>query len=406
MKNILRSTLFALGLLFVSSPAFAVICGGGAGGTCFWILAGGAANWNATTNWSLTSGGVSCVCTPAGGEAIIFDSNSGTNGSTINANISIASLDTSGTGGSGSPFTGTITHNSSIIVTITGDLFRWGTGTIYAAGSTNRGFTFTPLDTHTVLLTSNGVSFSNATVLVAATDTNKTGVVQLQDNYSQGTGGSLTVTTGGFDANGKNLTLPNFSSTGSGVRAVTMGSSNTWTMQGTTGGTWDFTTTTNMTYTQGTANIVLNDTTATPFTFIGGGKTFNNLTINSKTAPGYVQFKGSPTFANMSVTAPIGIQVFGSTTLTISNAPTWTGSSGNYVVLHTNATTGSVSGNATLAITTGTMQLHWAAIDSLTLNGAASADNSFNLGGNNTGSGTGWNITAPIVGGGGHCIGC
>ena len=72
-------------------------CGTG-GGNCYRIGTGGA--WSNTANWSATSGGPSCGCTPAATDNVIFNATP-TGTTTLAANTTVASIDMTG-------FTGTL----------------------------------------------------------------------------------------------------------------------------------------------------------------------------------------------------------------------------------------------------------------------------------------------------------
>lgn len=85
----------------------------------FWVGGGSANTWVATgnTNWSATSGGANNASVPGSADTAIFDANSGAGNSVISAGIVIALLNCTG-------YTGTITHNASVVLQIA------GTGTI------------------------------------------------------------------------------------------------------------------------------------------------------------------------------------------------------------------------------------------------------------------------------------
>src|SRR5439155_2305887 len=69
--------------LFVSNAAASCV-----GGNCFWIA--GSGNFSDSTHWSLTSGGVTCVCTPGATDTVTFDANSG-GGTATQDNVSFTS---------------------------------------------------------------------------------------------------------------------------------------------------------------------------------------------------------------------------------------------------------------------------------------------------------------------------
>jgi alpha-tubulin suppressor-like RCC1 family protein len=80
----------------------------------YWVGGGSSANWDATgpTNWSTTAGGSNNASVPTSADDVYFTSDS-SSASTLSQNISIKSLDMNG-------YTGTLTHNSSVTLTIVG----------------------------------------------------------------------------------------------------------------------------------------------------------------------------------------------------------------------------------------------------------------------------------------------
>lgn len=398
MKTVLRSLLLAFalfaGALLPSGPAWAT-CGDGAS-TCFWIPGGGAANWSATTNWSATSGGASCTCTPATGDSVTIDANSGTNGSTINANISLANFDASAAS------TLTLTHNTAITLTITSNTFKFGTNLTYTPASTTSLVKFTSTS-GTTAITSNAKRFGAVTLDGVA------GTFQPQDNFRADavTGCVLTLTNGTFDAatvGTINVTAQLFNTANTNTRALKLGSG-TWTLSG-VGSVWNIssTTTTGLTYTQGTAGIVIsgNSGSTSTATFLGAGLTYTSVSVTGGNGNPAVLFQGTGnTIATFSITAPAFVQVNTGQTLNITNAFTLNGASGTSVVhLESGSTSG---GTGTISVTSGSPTFSFAAIRGMTFTGGATftATNSFDLGGN-----VGIAITAPVTGtGGGHVIG-
>ena len=126
------------------------------GGNCYRIGAGGA--WNGTSNWSNTSGGASCTCTPAATDNAYFDANP-TGATTLTAATTIASIDMAG-------FTGTLdTTASNWALTVDGALEIQGT--LLARNST-----ITVTGDVTVLTAASFINFSGSTWTVTGTWTN------------------------------------------------------------------------------------------------------------------------------------------------------------------------------------------------------------------------------------------
>jgi len=82
----------------------------------YWV-SGGTGNWNSTTNWSTTSGGVSGATVPGASDAALFDATSGSGTATLNISPDIQRLTLTG-------FTGTLAFGSNkITVNSTGGVF-------------------------------------------------------------------------------------------------------------------------------------------------------------------------------------------------------------------------------------------------------------------------------------------
>lgn len=365
-----------------ATPAAAVDCTlGTPANTCYWVPGSGAANWSATTNWSLTSGGVSCVCSPAATDSVVFDANSGTNGSTISANISVINVDMSASSAL------TLTHNSGVTWTVTGTTFKFGTNVTYTKGSNTTSIVaFTPGAAATVNVTNAGKVFAAVTVN-GATDS----ITKLADDMSvsaSATNSTLTLTQGTLDANNHNVTTAGVSTSGSSTRAVLFGSG-TWTLTG--GAPWTATTSTNLTLTPSTATIVI--PTATVTTFAGGGATGGYPAINysvAQTGAGSHSLTGANTFASISITAPHNFRLFANQTVT--GAATWTGTAANPIFWQSSsdgaATTLTLSAGGTIV---------WGVFKDITFAGTApTITNSLNLLGN-----SGATINTPVLGGGG-----
>jgi alpha-tubulin suppressor-like RCC1 family protein len=210
------------------------------------------------------------------------------------------------------------------------------------------------------------------------------GTLQLADNLTCNS--PITLTSGTFNANNKNVTCTRFSSSNSNTRTLTMGSG-TWTLSG-TGTVWDTSTTTGLTFNRDTANIVLSNTTTTARTFAGGGLTYNNLTIGGATGTSTLTIEGANTFNTLASTKTVAHTiVFPNVTTTVSN---WTikGTAGNIVTL---SRTGG-SGTFTLAKSGGVVS----GVDYLSIsNSTASPTNIWYAGSNSTdgGGNTNWLFT-------------
>jgi len=149
------------------------------GGNCFWI--GGTGNFSTNTHWSLTSGGVACVCTPGSTDTVTFDASSGS-GTATQDNASFTS--------------GTVTMTNSS-VTVSGSSNTWNVGQSWA--DTNGHFSFA---TSTVVFT--GVlGTSSVNTATGSTSVNNfynlqsTGGTNITYGTSIGVANVVTVTTSG-----------------------------------------------------------------------------------------------------------------------------------------------------------------------------------------------------------------
>lgn len=264
----------------------------------------------------------------------------------------IGSLDFTGYAGSWTTttltITGSLTLNTTMAVTGSATLTFAGTGTITSAGKT----------------------LSNPIIIASATTT-------LGDALT--TSGTFTLTSGTINLVSYNLSCLTFSSSNSNTRSILMGTG-TVTLSG-TGTVWNVATTTGLTFTKSSANIVLSNTTTTARTFAGGGLTYNNLTIGGTTGISTTTITGSNTFATFASTKTVAHSILftGGTTNTFA-AFTVTGTSGNVVTL------GAVSGTCALALTTSTaFQMNFMSISNVTATPTPNiwyAVNSNNGGGN------------------------
>jgi hypothetical protein len=86
----------------------------------YWVT-GGTGNWNSTTNWSATTGGVSGASVPGSADAVVLDISSGAGTVTLDSNITIQTLTCTG-------FTGTLAFGTNTIsLNSTGTVFTGAT---------------------------------------------------------------------------------------------------------------------------------------------------------------------------------------------------------------------------------------------------------------------------------------
>lgn len=387
MKKIILALIFFLALPLAANAA----CGAGAG-TCFVVAAGG--NSNSTSTWSASSGGATCTCVPAATDAVILDSAAGN--LTANAALSIASIDASGTGGSGSPYTGTLTHNAGVTITIGGLLFKLVAGMTYTVSNNQTSILSFTSTSGTTAITTAGKTMGQTTLNGAG------GTFQLQDNFTGQAQSTTTLTNGTFDLNGKTMTQGLFSSSNSNTRGLTCGTG-TMVLNSAGGVLFDLGTSTNFTLSCASGTI--------EFAAVAGN---NGRTINlGSTALTYGTVKfdalttngGADSFNTNSGTVIGQLTINGprrigfGTTFTATNM-TITGVNGGIVQL-----SGSAGGTgAAVTITaTNAPTATWVAFGNVTFaTSAMNATNCFDMKGNNFNTG---GCTAPSTGGGASVIG-
>lgn len=207
--------------------------------------------------------------------------------------------------------------------------------------------------------------------------------------------GACTASTSGcildFSANNNNITLQVFSGTGTGVRTLNMGNG-TWTIAGgTAANVWDLTTVTNLTFAANSSTITYGTSSNQNRNFIGGGKTYNNVNFSETIAARGTIVSGNPTITTMTITAPMNLSIANASTLTVTNAPTFTGTAANPILF------GSTSGTSTFSVASGSVTCTWCVIQNVTFSGGATftASNSLSMGGN-----SGITVSTPSSGGG------
>lgn len=378
MKRFLLS-LLALAFLTACPPQANAAC---VGGTCFGIATG---NWGTAGTWSITSGGVSCVCTPATGDAIVFDAGSSGKTFTMEAAYSVASLVMSNA-------TTAVWTQNNFTLTVTGNTFTLLASATYAPTANGRLVTFTSTS-GTTAITSAGKTFSSVSFNGAG------GTFQLQDNMSVSSIGA-TLTSGTLDLNTKTLTSPLVTMSGSTTRVFNCGVGGTFSWTNTAGGTGFDASGTNIS-TDGNCTISAPAVTAVGSRVIalGTSLTYAALTATQTAAAAFPQLiitGTTPTITTLTLNGPLYFAITTGMTLTATTFNI-TGTSTTPVSVVNSSLAGVA---ATFNVTNSTMT--WAAFTNITFGtSAVSPTNCFNLGGNTFNGGT---CTAPS-GGSGRIIG-
>jgi len=176
----------------------------------YWV--GGTAAWDATvgTKWALTSGGAGGQAVPLATDDVFLDAASGANTVTVSSSRTCLSLNCTG-------FTGTLAGTGAPILTVSGNITLVASMTLSSTLST---------------WLINGPSTVNLAGLTLAAVQLNSGVVTMASDFR--CSGNFVFTAGTFTVGAFNvyLTGAQFSSTGTGVRVLNMGSG-TWYFDGT-----------------------------------------------------------------------------------------------------------------------------------------------------------------------------
>jgi hypothetical protein len=193
------------------------------------------------------------------------------------------------------------------------------TGTTFTAGAAIQTFGAT---SGTQTITTNGVTLD-----FPVTKSNDNSTLTLGGDLTIGSSRTFTISLGTFTP-GYNITAGLFSLTGT----INMGS-NTWTASG-TGSGWNVAA--GAVINAGTSTIIFSDTSTTTKTFVGSGKTYNNLQIGPAAGIASYVITGSNTFNTVSSTKTVAytITLPASTTTTVSNWTAGGATPGNRLTLN------------------------------------------------------------------------
>lgn len=255
----------------------------------FWV--GGTGNWSDTAHWSATSGGAGGSSVPTSADNVYFDALSfSATGQTVTVDVLANCLDMDWTGALKNPtFAGTFNLNVyGSLTTIAAMQTTFSGGLFFTAASTGK------------TITTNGLIFTTSLIFNTVA-----GGWTLQDNVT--TTVAFTFNAGNLNTNGKSVSCVNFSSSGSNVRTLTLGSSTI-----TISGTLNFATTTNFTFSAGSSTIIISGNTVI---FSGGGLTYNNVELQGTP----ITITGSNTFNTLTLTAGKTVNLTSGTTQTVTS---------------------------------------------------------------------------------------
>jgi hypothetical protein len=260
--------------------------------------------------------------------------------------------------------------------TIYGNLTVSATMTVTASASTT---TFAATSGAQVV-TSNGVTLDFPLTINAPGAT-----VQLADALTIGSTRALTLTDGGFNAAGFNVTAGTVAAAAT-FDTLTMGAG-TWTIQGSGASAWSI----NAAVTVACGTSTVSMTSASAKTFVGAGKTYYNLTQGGA---GALTITGANSFNDITNTVqPVSILFTAGTTTTVSNF-NLAGTAGNLVTI------GSVTAAShTLSRASGTTRVSYCTISYSTATGGAAWQAPTNLGNVDGLNNSGWDFSEVSLGG-------
>lgn len=332
----------------------------------------GAQIFNNLTYTGTGSGSFTVTRSAAGSINLQFNGNTiinNTGGSTVNiASVNFTSYNNLNFTG----FTGTLTSTASTYF-VRGDIIFVPTFTF----GTMAALTLSPpiIGGATNTITSNGVTYPGSITVSCSTGNTK----KLNDDLSLTV--ALSILSGSFDSNNKNVTCGSFSGSGTNIRSVSLGSS-TITTTATSGTIFNNDVITNLTWNAGTSTIVITGSGASARTIRFGALTYYNFWFNT-TGSQLLSLVGSATFNDFKVTTTTPIQFTAGTTQTVSSL-TATGSAGNLITLKS-----SINGSYwQISKSSGTVNCDYLSLqDSHAIGGATfnAGSNSVNVSGN-----TGW----------------
>lgn len=292
--------------------------------TVYWNLSA-SRNWSAN-GWALSSGGTPAVNNfPLAQDTAVFD-NAGAAGTiTVEQPWFVGSIN-------GSARTNAVSFSFVSFPLVIANL-TLGTGfSTFAAEMQGISATQT--------VTTNGITMDSLIVEAPGSTIVLGGAITLSN--------SLFLFRGTLDAATYNVTTPLLDNNNTNTRTLKMGSG-TWTITG-TGTAWNLTTTTNLRFDKGTANIVFSNNSTTARTFAGGGLAYNKLTIGGNTSTSTTTIEGNNSFTELASTKTVAHTIALGTTTQEFGVWSVTGTVGNVVTLTGTGTSHTINGAATSGI--------------------------------------------------------
>lgn len=348
--------------------------------TYSWL--GTTATWSTATNWM--TGGLPAGSAPGTTDDCVFDGSGGGSSSaavTLTASTTVSSVDFTS-------YTGTFTHNSAQVLTISGggasNKLTFVAGMTYTKGNaTTSSLSFTAT-TGTTLITFAGASGKIPGNMTFGTGGVTGGAYQFQDTVPANatTTQVFTVAGGTLDLNTQTVNVGTLTvNSGTATRTVS-GSGATINIKATSGTPLDFTTGTG--FASGftglsAATINVPGATGSMSPQFGTSNSFGTVNLTAGAFPLTLGAATALTIATLSIPAGTRVRFQNGITTTISNAFNWIGTMASQIDLHSSSGVGATSTVSVAA----SSAISWAAIADLIFSGnAITASNSFNLGNN------------------------
>lgn len=205
----------------------------------------------------------------------------------------------------------------------------------------------------------------------------------------------VTLTTGSLDTNGQAITCRHFISSGALTRSLTLGASTITTQTNGGGNSWEFSTTTNLTFNAGTSTVIQQSSDNSGFS--GGGLTYNVVQIaNSRCGVG-----GSNTYATLTCTGNgnnSAVSFSPGTTQTVTGTFTATGSAASgdaRLWISGNNFNSGINFGTAATINAAVVSLSWVDFNDITAGGAASPWSGTSIG--DMGGNTNITATTPVT---------
>lgn len=336
----------------------------------YWV--GATSSWTDTNNWSASSGGSGGASVPTSADDVIFNSNSGTTTAVTGTDVSIGSLNMSGS-------TATLSGSFSKI-------YIYGNCTFNASVARISAATLTFVGGGTCTLTTNNAPAQSISVVAGYPGNAATLNISGTLTITAGTGNGIAADTGTLNTNNNTISAAIFYCYNSGT--ANLGSSTITLTKTNTSGDIFYVSSGTVNY--GTSTIKIASSAACTLNFSGVSQSFYNLDIATSSSVSI----GSPShsFNNISNSVSPATLKFTSTyTQTVTNF-SMSGTSGNLVTLNTVSGTGTF----TLSKSSGLVSRDYLSITNSTATGGAgwfAGTHSTDGGGN-----TGWIFASPSAG--------